>query len=461
MKKSPVLLIACMMAAMFTSCEQIGSTDPMHDTTRLWPAYDKATRQWGYINHKGKMAIPAHFDQVDFFSCGYAFVEQNDMYHYINTDGNIIYTIDEQNNYIGAPFYYNHVVMQQNRRYGLMNKNFEYVVQPIYEGIKEVGSNGLLSVKQKVMLDGDSTYAWGYINTKGEQVVPAQYLRTSTFVDGFAPVCRYPQGWGVIDETGKELIPCQNKTLYYVGGDMFTTYSDSGDGKKLLNANAENISLPNIRNYESAVDNELIVIVNNDGLFGYMDFDRNIRIPCQYDYAMPFFEGYAFVEKEINDDYIIQVIDTKGKVICTLPDDSEPETGFHNGLALIVVDMGEAEAYRYITPKGEVIYQWLDSEVPNCSPVRRLADRYGTSPHARTLTAEKKTLSSTDNTTMNSADDTMMNSTDDTTKNSADEISTNSDTQISVLQEFTEQTLHFSSRRFEQRRAHACDPSID
>ena len=430
MRQFPILLIACMMAAMFVGCEQIGSTDPQHDTTRLWPAYDWTADQWGYINHKGKMVIPAQFDEVNFFSCGYALVEKNDMYHYINTDGTIVYTIDERSKYDGEPFYYNYVVMKQGgRRYGLMNKNFEYVIQPTYANLREVADNGLLAMAQKVMLySGDSVNVWGYLNTKGEQVIPAKYTYVRAFSDGFACVSD-TKGWGVIDAKGKEVIPCQYPNILYVGGDMFVTINKSFSAYTLMDAQGDELYTSDIRRFVPAVDNELIGIVNNDGLHGYMDFDRNIRIACQYDYAMPFFEGYAFVEKEINDDYITQVIDTKGQVLCTLPDDSEPETGFHNGLALIVVDMGEAEAYRYITPKGEIIYQWLEDEVPNCSPVRRLAERYSNTTHALTLTAE--------------------------------ETSVDGDMQMSALEEFTEQTNHFSSRRLEQRRKHACDPSID
>lgn len=51
-------------------CESINNTDPTHDTTKLWPAYDNATDKWGYINAKGKMVIPAQFDESNGFSCG-------------------------------------------------------------------------------------------------------------------------------------------------------------------------------------------------------------------------------------------------------------------------------------------------------------------------------------------------------------------------------------------------------
>lgn len=43
--------------------------------------------KWGYIDRKGKIAIPATFDKVGMFSEGLAWVELNDKYGYINTKG--------------------------------------------------------------------------------------------------------------------------------------------------------------------------------------------------------------------------------------------------------------------------------------------------------------------------------------------------------------------------------------
>ena len=71
MKKTSLFLLICgVIAAMCMGCESINNTDPTHDTTKLWPAYDNATDKWGYINAKGKMVIPAQFDESNGFSCG-------------------------------------------------------------------------------------------------------------------------------------------------------------------------------------------------------------------------------------------------------------------------------------------------------------------------------------------------------------------------------------------------------
>ena len=60
-----------------------------------------------------------------------------------------------------------------------------------------------------VMKDGK----WGYINTKGEEVIPCRYSMCEVFHEGLAAVQKYSEEgyldaeWGYIDTKGKEVIP--------------------------------------------------------------------------------------------------------------------------------------------------------------------------------------------------------------------------------------------------------------
>lgn len=60
-----------------------------------------------------------------------------------------------------------------------------------------------------VMRDGK----WGYINTKGEEVIPCRYSMCEAFHEGLAAVQKYSEEgfldteWGYIDTEGKEIIP--------------------------------------------------------------------------------------------------------------------------------------------------------------------------------------------------------------------------------------------------------------
>ena len=68
---------------------------------------------------------------------------------------------------------------------------------------------------------GDTAGIWGWINLDGNEVIPPQYVYAMSFFDGRAIVCkgdwevdereRYwcnNEQWGIIDKTGKEIVPC-------------------------------------------------------------------------------------------------------------------------------------------------------------------------------------------------------------------------------------------------------------
>jgi len=432
MKHSVTILFVCgLFAWAFWGCKnEVISTDPTHDTTKLWPAYDNTTEKWGYINEKGKMVIPAQYDEVNGFSCGYALVSKDGQYHYINTEGALQYSTNEFNFH---DFYYDYVVVAQDGKSGLMNNQFEYVIEPVYSGMGNVSSNGLVVAYKDTMRDKYTKAAWfGYVNTKGEEVIPFTFATAQSFKDGYAIVREDAvESWGAINTSGEYVIPCEHYGLKYLGGDMFAFRKQYVSGCGLLSSKGDILTNPAAKvYYEPAVDNELIGVSNAQEKYGYMDFSRNMKIDYQFDYVMPFYEGYAFVEIEKGDEDIVKVIDTKGKVVYPLPRFSEPETGFHNGLALIVIETEEDFRWRYITPKGETVYEWIEPEpVLPCSPVRRLSERYG---HTATI-AE------------NAALDTMDGATD----------------RMNRVEEFTAQTKHFSSARHTRRYAHACDPYTD
>lgn len=95
----------------------------------------------------------------------------------------------------------------------------------------------------------ESARLYGFVDTKGEWVIPAQYIEVKYFRDGYAAV-KQEGGWGVIDTTGKLVIPCAQPSLEHRGGPWF--YSSSGqwlaaDGSAVPAAassyNGQNITL--------------------------------------------------------------------------------------------------------------------------------------------------------------------------------------------------------------------------
>lgn len=377
MKHSSLILVACcLFAVFFAGCETIGGTDPLRDTTKLWPAYDNATHMWGYINAKGKMVIPAQYDEANGFSCGYALVRKGNQSHYIDKHGSIQYSFYGYNGYD----FYNDYVVRVERvgdwlKYGLMNKDFEYVIQPSFEYMDNVGSNGLVAV-DCWREDVNEKRIFAYVNTSGEKVISLDNRWITPFVDGYAIVSGRG-GRMVIDTEGMEIIPAKYRYLFYLGGDMFACGDAESWGEKLELLSAQGVALSAPIGgtcYESSVDNGLIPIRNGDRKWGYMDFNRNLFIDYQYHTATPFYEGYAFVEEirqEEHDGGIvnisdIHIINTEGEVLCTLSIKyGFPLTGFHNGLALLRrgFSFDDEVRYRYINVKGETVYEWIEEDI--------------------------------------------------------------------------------------------------
>lgn len=95
----------------------------------------------------------------------------------------------------------------------------------------------------------ESARLYGFVDVKGNWVIAPQYIEVKYFRDGYAAV-KQEGGWGVIDTSGKLVIPCTQPWLEHRGGPYF--YSDSGqwltvDGSAVPAAassyNGQNITL--------------------------------------------------------------------------------------------------------------------------------------------------------------------------------------------------------------------------
>ena len=94
---------------------------------------------------------------------------------------------------------------------------------------------------------------YGYIDKTGKEVIPCRFYDTGGFYEGLARVW-LDDKWGFIDKTGKEVIPC-----IYDGADNFR---------------------------------EGLAIVELDGKYGYIDKSGKEVIPCKYDNILYHEPGY-------------------------------------------------------------------------------------------------------------------------------------------------------------------------
>ena len=130
----------------------------------------KLGERFGYINKKGKFVVPPQFIAADDFSEGLAFVASEDKAGYIDKKGHWI-------------------ILAQDRPYagGKFKEGLAAVTFKTEHGIK-----------------------MGYINQRGDVIIPPRFDYAGEFVDGIARIYetrnqsgRWKSSFGYIDKTGK------------------------------------------------------------------------------------------------------------------------------------------------------------------------------------------------------------------------------------------------------------------
>lgn len=219
-----------------------------------------------------------------------------------------------------------------------------------YDDIKPFHNGFALVTKQN---ENESVLYFGFINTKGEEVVPCnkygmsyedyyicnggQGEINSKFEDGLAAVCRNGK-WGFVDTTGAEVIPCQYENGWNCSIDWESVFSEglaavcrNGKWGFIDTTGAEVIPCQ----YDDADDfSEGLAVVgrtNNLGLvkMGYVNTKGEEIIPCQYDLAYRFSEGLA----PVMCDGKMGFINMKGEII--IPLQYEGANSFHDGLSKV------------------------------------------------------------------------------------------------------------------------------
>lgn len=151
--------------------------------------------KWGFIDKNGETAINFLYDKVGAFYDGVAIVLANDEMDLIDTEGKSILDNTYQRLYrdieTGLIFY------QNKNLWGVMNAKGELLTDALYLTIDPF-NDGLAMVS----VAGDSQ---GFINTKGDVVIPLDYQKAGIFANGLAPV-KLDDQWGYVDSTGKTVI---------------------------------------------------------------------------------------------------------------------------------------------------------------------------------------------------------------------------------------------------------------
>ena len=149
----------------------------------------------GFINEIGKLVIEPQFDSAFWiFGDSVCYAEIGERRGLINTNGEFVTELDKS---IICVFQFNNGVasfITETGKKGIINKSGEIVLPAIYKNVWEDGDNGFIIE--------DTLGNQGYVNIKGDVIVPCRYDAVSWLNEGLLIVvtnnkCRYADSTGV------------------------------------------------------------------------------------------------------------------------------------------------------------------------------------------------------------------------------------------------------------------------
>lgn len=185
---------------------------------------------------------------------------------------------------------------------------------------------------------------YGFMNTDGTEVLPCRYVSSNSFRQGLAytKLAESQPNYGYIDKTGN--------IAFTVNTNVITSFTEDGVAYLHNPAQAINSEGNPISELKGRYFSEGLAPVEDNDLWGYIDLDGNLIIPCQYTNVSYFNDGLAMVKKA-DDDW--NCIDTKGNVLFSF--DCVGSNGFSEDLAMVWVGEKDNPLAGYIDKNGSLV----------------------------------------------------------------------------------------------------------
>lgn len=371
-----VVLLAGLAASAWWLCrdevpaEPDLTLTPYGDTTPLWPTRDSVSLLWGCVNEQGDWVIPAHYDYVNAFSCGFAPCYYQGLPAYLATDGTLHrpsgVTLDETTEF--GPFMYGYALVSwairdgegdedDRTRFALIDTTMHRVLPADYYCMSLMGDNGLIGVQ------AEEGGPWGYINVQGDWVIQPQFEVAESFYMGYAMVLK--DGLcGIIDEQGQFVLDPDFEYVWRVAVDRWAVMTE--DGEAIIDVRG-NIIVPFglYDNIFGADDASGLICCHRleDDLCGWLTRDGEEHGTFGFTLVGPYTGGYALgIDILSRDTFCYHVVDQRGVITyCdTVFGYYDDETHLHNH----VLDLrhhltGYDYAGTLLTLQGDTIHHWV------------------------------------------------------------------------------------------------------
>ncbi len=235
---------------------------------------------YGYINQRGEVVIPCNLKKANDFIGDYTWVMLPNQDHYtlINKSGQIIPTKPYKKVGYFYDFQKDICAVYENEKMGFIDMTGKEIIPCKYLGLNYF-ENGLCSVS---LYDSESS-KYGYINKKGEVVIPINFKQAgpSNFEEGYARV-KVNGKTVLIDTTGKVVFKTIHGNIQSVNGDLISVFS----GRNRTNWGWVNfkdkIIIPQKYAHATSFNKDGLAVVELNGLKGVIDMTGKIVIPIKY-----------------------------------------------------------------------------------------------------------------------------------------------------------------------------------
>lgn len=244
----------------------------------------------------------------------------------------------------------------------------EDAVDPWKEGVRYIIdthghrlTDGTVTVSDRAYSEGLVT-VWkdgkaGCLDTAGNVAVPFAFDRIFEFMNG-AAIARMGEKYGLIDRQGNWLLSCEWDDIFPLLPDRTMYVLKKNGVYSLANENGEAVSPCSFDYVSSYGFMDGLMLVGNEQGYGYVNTRGEMAIPCQWDAALDFRNGYAFVYTK---DHEVGYIDAAGRLLFLLPEDwlINPDEVIRDGLLRVVKD-GQ---YGYVDTDGALAISFRDWEL--------------------------------------------------------------------------------------------------
>ena len=266
----------------------------------------------GMIDIHGNVVIPLIYKDVYQFSDGLAKVEDsNGNFSFFDKKGKKVLALDEKFIWVSS-FSEGYAAVEERgtNQYGVIDKTGKLIIPCIYDSYEVYDSfKGGVAIVKKGEL-------WGLVNMKGAVIAPFSYewIDHSWNNRGWTTV-RKAGKLGVLDISGKEIIPCSNQGVRVWG--------------------------------------EGLIAVKNNGKWGFFDEKGKQITPYEYDETNPFWSRFSVVKK----DGKAGLIDMSGRLVIPC---SYESLSYDADFDLVIFK--ENKRYGFFDSKGTMVIPPIFSE---------------------------------------------------------------------------------------------------